>query len=82
VGAIITVLESDQAEKHYYLEGILEKSGSELALAYFERHFDELAKSDKETLASAIEALPEQRFIERLAPLTGKGQSELDRALT
>ncbi len=80
VGAIITVLESDQEEKHYYLESILEKSGSELAVAYFDRHFDALAKSDKEALASAIEALPEQRFIERLAPLTGKGQSELDRA--
>jgi tetratricopeptide (TPR) repeat protein len=74
------VLESGQEEHYYYLEDILEQSGSEQAVAYFERHFDKMAKSDKETLASAIEALPRKSFIERLVPLTGKGQGDLDRA--
>jgi|GEM_PF-6527339 len=77
VGAIIKTLELTQKEL-FFLQTILEQIGGEEVLAYFERHFDELAKADKESLASALEALPEHRFIERLAPLTGKGQSELD----
>jgi len=80
VGAIIKALESDQKEENYYLQDLLEQIGGEQAVAYFERHFSELAKSDKESLASAIEALPEQCFIGQLAPLTGKGQNMLDRA--
>lgn len=80
VGAIIDILESNQAEQNYYLLDILAQSGCEQAVAYFDRHFNELAKTDKDALGSAIEALPEQRFIERLAPLTGKGQNTLDRA--
>jgi len=80
VGKIIEELELPHKERNYYLLDLVGQIGGEEAVSYFERHFTELVKSDKEFLASAIEALPDVRFIDLLAPFTGKGQFLLDRA--
>ncbi|ABQ26053.1 SEC-C motif domain protein [Geotalea uraniireducens Rf4] len=79
-GDIIDALEKGPEGSFHYLVGALERIGGQSVGAYLDAHFDELVKEDKETAMNLVESVADPRFMERLKPLTGKGQELVDSA--
>lgn len=77
--SVIEALESDPEGRFYYLTSVLETIGGEAVAAYLDRSLDDLIREDKEWAMSLVEAVPEQRFIYRIAPMADRGQREVDR---
>jgi tetratricopeptide (TPR) repeat protein len=77
-GDIIDALEKGPEGRFHYLVGALESIGGRSVGAYLDAHFDELVKEDKETAMNLVESVAAPRFMERLKPLTGKGQELVD----
>lgn len=77
---IIETLEADTEHGFFYLTSVLESIGGEKVADYLDRNLERLMREDKEWAMSLVEAVPEQRFTHRLAPLVGKGQYLIDEA--
>lgn len=77
--AVIEALETDSEVRFYHLTSVLETLGGDTVAAYMDRNLDGLIREDKEWAMALVEAVPEQRFIARIAPMAGRGQREVDR---
>ncbi len=75
---IIDALNAKPEGRFHYLVDILVCIGGKSVTVYLENHFADLVKKDKETAMWLIEAVADSRFLERLAPLAGKGQEVID----
>lgn len=79
ISAVVMASEHDSEERCYYLTEVLEAIGGTEVSDYAWRNLDRLIKDDKEWAMSLLESVPEKRFIERIDPWVGKGQSLVDR---
>ncbi len=58
---------------------VITRIGGPKAVELIDDLFDDLWKEDKEKLLSAMESVPDERFIKRLEPYVNKGQFMIDR---